>query len=420
MKIFKLLFLSILFIGLNSCSSSDDSGDTGGVTSITITPSTTTQMVGQAITFVVKDDKGEDVTAASTIKSGNTVINNGTFISTATGSFVITATYSGRTATANVTFTNAPPTSIILTADMDTQFAGENIKFTVKTDTGIDVTTVAVISSGSIVATNGNFTSFTAGTFDVSATYLDFTSEVVTVTFTPSIRFTKRVLIEDYTGTWCGYCPRVSKGIELVKAATDKAVVAAIHRGDDPYDFNAQVLESMIGLTGYPTAMLNRKTDWTYPEPNNVTQVVNLTAGTAPTVGLAMTSTVSGGNINLVVNTKFGADLQTGKLVVYILENGLVHNQVNYTSYFGGGSVIQNFVHDHVLRSCLTNLLGDAFATSETVYGNVVTKTFNIAVPASIENVNNIEFVAFVVGADSKAINVRKALPNEDQSFEEL
>ena len=40
--------------------------------------------------------------------------------------------------------------------------------------------------------------------------------------------FKKRVLIEDYTGTWCGNCTRVSHAIEEVKLLTDKAVTVAI------------------------------------------------------------------------------------------------------------------------------------------------------------------------------------------------
>jgi len=414
-------------MGLNACSSSDDSGETGGgATSITLTASTTTQMVGDQITFVVKDDKGEDVTSSTALTAGTAPISNATFTSATAGDVVIKATYQGLTATVTVTFTDIPTTSIVLTADVTSQSAGDNIKFTVKTNTGIDVTSTAVITTGATTISNGTFTSASAGTFDVSATYLTFTSQTVTVTFTPAVNFTKRVLIEDYTGAWCGWCPRVSYAIELVKEQTDKAVVVALHNGNttpgngyDPYHFNVGALGQLINLSGYPTAKLNRMTTWGSPEPTKVSQVIALTEGAKPKLGLAIKSTVSGGNINLEVKTKFGKDFTTAtKLVVYISENGLILDQVNYTDYYGGADIISNFEHNHVLRAALTNLLGDTFSTSETVFDNVVTKTFNIPVPANVANASNIEFVAFVVGADNKAINVRRALPNEDQSFE--
>ena len=46
------------------------------------------------------------------------------------------------------------------------------------------------------------------------------------------IEYKQYVLVEDYTGTWCGYCTRVSFAIEELKKQTNDAVVIAIHQGD--------------------------------------------------------------------------------------------------------------------------------------------------------------------------------------------
>ena len=422
MKFLKFLFLSVFFVALYSCSSSDNNGDGGGTTtteSITITASTATQVVGQPITFVIKNDKDQDVTTASTISVGNTVLTDATYTSATVGEYTVKAKYSGKSAAVNVTFINEPPTSIILTANATSQSVGDETTFTVKTNTGINVTSAAVITVAGTPITGANFTSNTPGTFNAVATFETFTSQALTITYTPAIKFAKRVLIEDYTGTWCGYCPRVAYGIDLVMQQTDYAVPVAIHRGQDPYNFAAAgVLENLIGLTGYPDARLNRLTKWSGNEPNNTAQVIALTQGTAPKVGLAMTATVSGGNVNLTVKTKFGTTLTGAKLVVYALENGLIYNQVNYTSYYGGGSTIANFVHNHVLRATYTNILGDDIPASESVYDNTYTKTYSVPVAASVANAANMEFVAFIVGADKKAINVRKAASGDNQTFE--
>lgn len=421
MKFIKSLFFTVLFIGLYSCSSSEDNGDGGSSTieSITITASTLTQIVGEPVTFTVLTDTNEDVTANATISAGNDIVANATYTSTTTGDVLVTANYAGKKATVTVTFIDVPPTSITLTANSLTQSTGDATIFTVKTDTGINVTESASITVNGNAITGASFTSNTAGNFEVIATYEDFTSEAITVNYTQVINFAKRVLIEDYTGTWCGYCPRVSYGIEQVMAQTNYAVPVAIHRGNDPYNFaGANVLENLIGLQGYPTAMLNRLTDWNYPEPNNVNQVIALTQGALPKLGIAMTASVSGGNVNLTVNAKFGKTISGAKLVVYALENGLIYDQVNYTSYFGGGSTITGFTHDHVLRAVYTNILGDDIPSSESVYNNVYTKTYSVAVPSNVANAANMEFVAFVVGADKKAINVRKAVSGDNQSFE--
>lgn len=421
MKILKFLFLSVLFIGLYSCSSSEDNenGGSSTVQSITITASTTTQIVGEPVTFTVVTDTDEDVTASSTISAGNNLIANATYTTSTVGDVEITANYAGKKASVTVKFIDVPPSSIVLTANSLSQSTGDETVFTVKTNTGINVTESANIKVNGNALTGSTFTSSTAGNFQVVATYENFTSSEITVNYTQAINFAKRVLIEDYTGTWCGYCPRVSYGIEQVLAQTEYAVPVAIHRGNDPYNFaGANVLENLIGLQGYPTAMLNRLTEWKYPEPNNVNQVVALTQGTLPKLGLAMTANVSGGNVNLTVKTKFGKTISGAKLVVYALENGLIYNQVNYTSYFGGGSTITGFTHDHVVRAVFTNILGDDIPTSESVYDNVYTKTFSVAVPSNVANVSNMEFVAFIVGSDKKAINVRKAVSGDNQSFE--
>ncbi len=247
----------------------------------------------------------------------------------------------------------------------------------------------------------------------------------VVVDNTPiSGQFQKRVLIEDYTGTWCGWCPRVAYGIGKVYDQTTKAVAVAIHQksgSTDPFDYPAaSPLVSQINLQGYPTGMLNRTVEWSYPENSNTGQVKNLILNNVG-LGLAMNSTVAAGNINLDVKIKFAKDYTGLKLVVYVLEDNLYYNQTNYTSnLYGSGTVspLVSFKHDHVLRANLTDILGDAI-TESTITGQTITKNFSVPLPANISNVANMSFVAFVIGTDKKAINVRAAATGEDQTFEQ-
>jgi hypothetical protein len=231
-------------------------------------------------------------------------------------------------------------------------------------------------------------------------------------------KFLKNVLIEDYTGTWCQYCPRVLHGIEQVESEQLRAYPVSIHRSiassPDPYNFPAAPLEQLIGVTGYPTAMLNRKVLW--DNEISTTEVKNQIKPNA-NLGLALNSTVTGGTINLNVNIKFLENFSNLKLVVYVLEDGLIYNQVNATSYFGGQNPIVNFVHDHVLRACLTDLVnGDALTGTNA--GATVTKNFTITIPSSVSNGANMNFVAFVLDETGKAINVRGATQNVTQTFQ--
>ncbi|MBU2939268.1 Omp28-related outer membrane protein [Lacinutrix sp. C3R15] len=317
-------------------------------------------------------------------------------------------------------------TSITISANIASVYVGETVTFTVTGNDGSDLTALAdIVVDGTTLASN-TFSSAVAGTFNAVATYNTFTNSTVITVDTPPIVFNKNVLIEDYTGAWCGYCPRVAYGIERVQASTDQAVVVAIHRGNssgssvDPYNFPAGDLEDLVGLTGYPTAMLNRTTSWSYPEPINSGQVVNLTGDDAA-LGLALSSTINGSDMEIDVNVKFGEDFSSSnlKLVVYVLEDGLIYDQTNYTTYYGGTSVISDFEHNHVLRASLTDLLGDEIPSAETTKESVYTATFNVGIPSNVSDDSNIHVVAFVVDDSNAALNSRGGDFGEDQTFEE-
>ena len=237
-------------------------------------------------------------------------------------------------------------------------------------------------------------------------------------------QFTKRALIEDYTGTWCGNCAKVAYGIDLVFAQPQiKAVAVAIHNGNDPYHYTPfQPLKNLISPDHdleLPQARLNRTITWTDPDTNSQ-QVFDLTSANTG-LGLAMSSTVTPTNINLTVKVEFAQNYSDLRIVVLILENHLTYRQVNYSTYYGGLN-IPAFDHNHVLRAPLTNILGDVL-TEPTLSGETITKNYSVALPLltpykNISNPANVSFVAFIVDQDNKVLNVRGAEANEIQLLE--
>lgn len=238
--------------------------------------------------------------------------------------------------------------------------------------------------------------------------------------------FKKRVLIEDYTGTWCGNCTRVAYAIEKVNEVSDKAVVVAIHNGNDPYSFvGIAPLKNLISPNSplaLPVSRLNRMIVWTFPETSNIQDAISLT-GNNSGLGIAMNSSVADGNIALDVNLKFALPYSNLKLVVYLLEDNLENSQFNYTAgYYNGLNPIPNYIHNHVLRASLTNILGDTVSDSPNniiPVGTILNQSFSIPIPSNIANPSNISFVAFVVGTDNVAINSRASHANVSQQFEE-
>lgn len=320
--------------------------------------------------------------------------------------------------------------SIITTTDNSFSLINNEVTFSSYTSEGENITLNAKFYVNGQLLSSNTFSSTEIGEFSVTSEYLGVFSSPIIITFHDGnqLNFRKRVLIEDYTGTWCGYCTRVAYAIDQVKAITEDVVTVAIHRSSsvptssnyDPYNYDTSELENLFPISGYPKGLINRFTQWSTPQENNLSEVISLTQGANPKLGLAMNSSVVGNNISLDVNVKFGANFSNLKLIVYVLENGLVYSQKNYTSYYGGVNPLPNYIHNHTLRSCITNLLGDTINNSETTYANTFTRTFNISVPSNVVSNDNIEFVAFVIDENGNALNVRKASKNETQSFEEL
>lgn len=320
--------------------------------------------------------------------------------------------------------------SVILTADNSNKLAGQTITFTVKDNNGTDHTAEARFFADGTEIDGNTLTSNELKSFVVTATYGGLTSDPLTVTFGDGseLNYRKRVLIEDYTGTWCGYCTRVAWAIELVRAQTDDVVPVSIHRPSsninsanyDPYNYDASALESTLSAVGYPKGYLNRRRRWTNPEPNNVAQVIALTQGENPKLGLALNPVIQDGNITLDVSAQFSKNFEGLKLVVYVLEDGLIYEQHNYTEFYDGVDVIEDWEHNHVLRACLTDIMGDAISNDQTAIYNTFTRSFNVPVPANVTNTANVEFVAFIVDAEGRAVNVRSAHSGDVQDFELL
>lgn len=235
--------------------------------------------------------------------------------------------------------------------------------------------------------------------------------------------FKKRVLIEDYTGTWCGWCPRLSHAMSLASDFSNNVVFSAIHRAPtgtaDPYNFEeAEPLEDLIDTPGYPKGFINRVHQWAFPEPDNIAQVLEFTQGERPYLDFAIHSSIENNNLDVDVKTLFTEDYENTKLIVYLQENGLVYPQTNYTSFYNGENPIQNYVHNYTLRKVLTDILGDEISNEESKKGNLLSKTFSITIPEEIENVEQLDLVVFMVDEQNEVINVRKAKVGEDQEFE--
>nr|WP_321226700.1 Omp28-related outer membrane protein [uncultured Psychroserpens sp.] len=405
-----------------ACSSSDDGG--AAASSITVTSNSTTVFVGESVTFTVTNNLGTNVTSSAELKIGNTVISN-PYAFDAAGSFQVTATDGGLTASTTINVQAIPvPSAITLSTTNDSFWYDDGqTSLLVVSDLGNEVTLQSIFTAETGTVTNP-VTFANPGTYNVVATYeledgSTLTSNTVVLKAVESTHTTK-VMIEDYTGTWCQYCPRLAYGIEQAVEASENIIPVAIHDDNDMLFPFANQMESAFGVTGFPSGRINRTIDWN----ESTAQPMSLLSS-RQRMGLAINSSISGNTITAEVRVHY--DLKTtseNRIVVYLLEDGLVYPQVNYynadpsSPYYQLGNPIVDFVHDNTARTTFTNVFGDAIPLADSSTDSTFTGNYTLTVPASVQNTANLELVAFVVGPDNKVLNVQKADLGENKDFD--
>ncbi len=304
----------------------------------------------------------------------------------------------------------------------------DTVKFTVTSSTSGNVTTQSIIYVNGLPITGNSHLFATEGTYAVYAKKEGLATPVVTIQSTKQVTpppsttsstYVHRVLVEEYSGTWCGNCPQILYGVELLKRETTKAVVVGIHLfNGDPFISNAgNTLANRREVYGVPTGRINRTTGWTTPQYNYVKQVSDVVEKSSP-VGIAINSSVTNGTLSATVKVSYSNAVGVGtKLSLFVVEDNLVYSQRNYYSnLYGGAGTINNFKYDGVLRDIITSVDGDAVANS----GTDITRTFSVNVPGNVSNISRTKLVAFITDANGKALNVVEAPIGTNKDYEKL
>ena len=421
-NVLKELVMVTLMTIVFACSSSDDGG--ASANSIAVTANSSSVFEGQSVTFTVQDNLGVNVTANSNFTIAGSAISNPYTFNTA-GSYDVMATSGSLSNSLTVNVQAVPvPSSITLSTNNSAFWYNEGSAPLVVVDNfGNEVTGLTTITAESGELTNpATFTE--PGVYNAVATFTledntVLTSNSVVIQAVASTHTTK-VMVEDYTGTWCQYCPRLAYALEQTVEASSNVIPVAVHDDNDMPFPNVNTLLSTFGITGFPSGRVNRTISWN----ESVEQPIAL-LDNRQNMGLAINSSLSGSTITAEVRVHYDLKvIDENRIVVYLLENGLVYPQVNFyntdpsSPYYQQGNPIMDFVHDHTARTTLTNAFGDVIPVEDTDTNSTYTANYSITVPGNVENTNNLELVAFVVGPDNTVLNVQKADLGENKDFD--
>ncbi|RNL93427.1 hypothetical protein ED312_02035 [Sinomicrobium pectinilyticum] len=168
--------------------------------SIEISSEQTTLSLGEVFSFLVTTDTGVDVTYESVITVGEDTLERERFLPERPGIFSAMATYAG--------LESAPieievlPNSISVEADKSDILLGESVTFTVFADADIDITSEATILVGEEEIEGNSFTPGETGTYTITATYGEFTSDPVEINVSDNFFVLNDTTYETPTGTF--------------------------------------------------------------------------------------------------------------------------------------------------------------------------------------------------------------------------
>ena len=209
---------------------------------------------------------------------------------------------------------NEPVTAITLSTASNQVNIGSAVTFTVQSDVNTDVTSTSSFELDGTTTSNP-ITFSQLGSFTVVAAYEGLTSNTLTLTvvdipasepsdtssFTASgapTTFTKKVLLEDFTGTWCPQCPPAGSAIANAMSGNSNIFGVGYHAGgggSEPMTIPETAFWSgYYNVTGFPTVYVNGPdTRWNY---NSMSQVDSELAENS-TVGLSVEAALIGGKL---------------------------------------------------------------------------------------------------------------------------
>jgi len=402
-----LITLTLFSIVLLSCSKSDDVDIKPVVEngSISITADKTSILADgkDAITFTVKDSKAKDITSESKIYVDGKAISNNTYTSTDKGELTVKAVYKNLEASIKLVVRHYNA-RLYLSSNRTSVFSSGSEKFEFKLlDTQFkNVTSSAKFYVDDKLIDGHTFSSTAAGKHKVRAEYSDIKSAdlIIGVDVSP-----RNVLVEDYTATWCGYCPESMYHLEELKSKTSaNMVISAVHGGDEFSFSKLESLAATYNVSGYPTKIVNRK-----PSLNLSTNSLTALVDESCHLGLKTTIKVDGNNAQIDVQVETYQDAKDIKLVVAICDNNQLADQSNYyndeasSAFYQAGEKMENFQHNYILRKTLTDLYGDAIPNEKLTKG--MTHNLSFTTDVSKFNKAHLSAIAFLV-KNGEVINV--------------
>ena len=235
--------------------------------------------------------------------------------------------------------------------------------------------------------------------------------------------FTRKILLEEHSGTWCGWCPLAKETSEKL-TANARVISVEIHYNDEMTADKDKVynpLKNKYGHPAWPSGMVNRRksivgTTYIIGESDWAANVEDFLKTEKTTAGIAIESSLNGNELTVLSHVKIqtATDERYG-LGIYLVEDKVAgYPQVNYASRdirfqkydaYNKPSMIEDFLHRNVARDAIAPLIGGLdIPIAATKNGKIFRKLFKITLPNNIKVKENCHLVAFLMNQNNNEI----------------
>ncbi len=242
--------------------------------------------------------------------------------------------------------------------------------------------------------------------------------EVGTLTNDPApATFTKKVLIEEFTGEWCGYCPDGARILQQIVTNLPHQVFPISYHVGDPFETpNCSYFKTKLHAPFYPSACVHRtkyngeltfgRGDWS--------DATNLIVAEPAHCGLKLETTLTGNKLDVVVKYAGTEDVNKVYLTVVAIENNVPESSPGSQTNAPTG-----YIHQDVYRKSISKVKGELTSIKANKVKMVTYNDIDL-VGYDLSNVHIVAFISHSLDSDTdkSVLNVQEVKAGESQDFD--
>lgn len=286
-----------------------------------------------------------------------------------------------------------------------------DFSFTINCDTPGNHTVTAEITDVNGVADSYAPNNITSATFTVQTEQL-----------------TRRMVCEEYTGTWCGWCPRGMVGLELMREEyPDRFIPIAVHGGDpmEIEDEEVSYRPFIESCTGAPSGNINRQ--FTGDPFYDIHTMFNLASQLSVHIGVEATCDWNEDMTALELVTTYYSDIDLDSpslnIAYTITESGITgYMQTNYYAdgrngdFYGWQDKTDptgDVTFNDVARAIIGGYNGMPCRSESMTAFTPYTHTYTISLPRNINSPSQIKVIPQIIDAvTGRIINAIEIAPD--------